>query len=196
MPGEYRKKCFEAFYCSRSWEVQTTSLAGHVKTHAVNRRYSNTSSDKSIRQNTRHYYLDSKEGRVQRVCKPMFLKTICIDCARVDGLLQKVNSCTIIDKRDRHSAAWVKLAETDTVYVKQHIKNFPTYKSHYRGKIQKKITYLLTFIYLSCIDFKKTFEKKSKASQLVRPHTETYSTRILIKVSYNKARTLAKLVIC
>ena len=108
MPGEYRKKCFEAFYCSRSWEVQTTYIAGHVKTHTVNRRYGNTSPDKLRRQNTRHYYLDSKAGKMHRVCKPMFLKAICIYSVHVHRALQKVNSGNIIDQRDRHSA-WKKL---------------------------------------------------------------------------------------
>ena len=137
VPVEYRKKCYEAFYGSGSWEVQTTYIAGHVKTHAVNRRYGNTSPSKSRRQNTRHYYLDSKEGRMQRVCKPMFLKTLCIDSARVHRALQKVNSGNIIDQRGRHSA-WNKLAETDTNFVKQHIKSFPTFKSHYSRKDTEK----------------------------------------------------------
>ena len=33
------KKCFDKFYSSGSWEIQTMYVAGHIKSQAVFRRY-------------------------------------------------------------------------------------------------------------------------------------------------------------
>lgn len=60
----------------------------------------------------------------------MFLKTFCIDSARVGRALQKAESGNLVDQMGRHTV-WNKLDEADTEYVKIHIASFPTYKSHY-----------------------------------------------------------------
>ena len=136
-PVESRKKCFDTFYSSGSWEIQTMYIAGHVKSQEVYRRYGKGSPSKSRRQNTRYYYLDNTDGRPRRVCKTMFLKTLSIDSARVHRALLKAESGNLIDQRGRHTA-WNKREESDTEYVKEHITSFPTYKSHYSRKDTEK----------------------------------------------------------
>ena len=112
------------------------------------------------------------EGK-KRVCKSMFLKTLCIDSARVHTALQKAESGNLVDQRGRHTA-WNKLDETDTEFVKTHIASFPTYKSHYSRKDTEKV-FLSPDLNLSLMY--KLYETKCKEEQrksLVRPHTEIY----------------------
>lgn len=161
VPVESRKKCFDKFYSCGSWEIQTMYIAGHVKSQAVFRRYGKGSPSKSRRQNTRYYYLDNADGRKKRVCKSMFLKTLCIDSARIHRALQKAESGNLIDQRGRHTA-WNKLDEADTEYVKTHIASFPTYKSYYSRKDTEK-DYLSPDLNLSLMY--KLYETKCKEEQ-------------------------------
>ena len=126
---ENREKFFDLFYSSGSWQTQTVYISGHVKRHHVHRRYGNGSPSKSRRQFTRYYYLDT-DDTMKRVCKSMFLNTLGIDSARVHRAILKAKSGDVKDKRGKH-VPWNKLDESSIEKVKEHIKSFPCYKSHY-----------------------------------------------------------------
>ena len=115
---ENRKKCFDLFYSSGSWQTQTVYISGHVKSHHVHRRYGNGSPSKSRRQFTRYYYLDT-DDTMKWVCKSTFLNTLGIDSARV----HRAKSGDVEDKRGKH-VPWNKLDESSIEKVKEHIK-FP-----------------------------------------------------------------------
>ena len=126
---ESRKKSFDMFYSNGSWETQTAFLVGHIKYTEVYRRYGKGSPSKSRRQNTRYYYLNDN-GMKKRVYKRMFMKTLCLDSARIHRALQKTASGSLSDQRGKQHS-WNKLTYDQRECVKTHIKSFPKYKSHY-----------------------------------------------------------------
>lgn len=132
VPTSDRKSCFDTYYSCGNWDLQTAYINGHVKSYDVKRRYGAGSPSKSRRQCSRYYYLDCNR-QSKRVCKNMFMQTLCVDTARIHRALVKAASGRITDNRGRHTA-WNKTPVDDMERVKEHIQSFPKYKSHYCRK--------------------------------------------------------------
>ena len=74
----------------------------------------------------------------EKVCRDMFVKTLCISTKRVNTALKKKTSGSIDDKRGKKMPP-NKLSSQKEEKVVQHIKRFPRYKSHYtRAESQRK----------------------------------------------------------
>ena len=129
-----RRIIFDGFWSTENFDVQNAYLCGCVKVLQVARRYSPKGA-KSRRQNTRVFYI--KKGAVSvRVCKKMFLKMHGISDGRLERALkaqQVAGGSLHCDQRGRHEPG-NKTKPVTVDNIKEHIKSFPKYKSHYSRK--------------------------------------------------------------
>ena len=72
------------------------------------------------------------DGRLVRVCKQFFLKTLDISDKLVRCMLSKKEHCSFksVDRRGKH----VPANKTESVRIKHHIQSFPTVDSHFKRK--------------------------------------------------------------
>ena len=131
VPLEQRKKLFDGFWVSGSFNVQNAYLCGCVKTSEVARRYTSRGSD-SRRSYSRLYYVQS--GAVStRVCKEAFLRIHGVLNGRVNRALQaqhQIGGSPPSDRRGKHEPK-NKTKKDNLGFAKAHIDSFPKYKSHY-----------------------------------------------------------------
>ena len=139
---ENRENIFSDFY-EHSSEQQDQLLASLIEeTTKLRERMRIDSHNASRRCFTRKYYL-LLEGQPTEVCLPMFCATFGISRkkARVISERKRLSGSSNIipkDKRGRHGQQ-PKIAEVDLDNIRDHIKMFPAYESHYsREKSAKK----------------------------------------------------------
>ena len=129
-----RKKLYDGFWASGSFDVQNAYLCGCVRSVEVARRYTSKQND-SRRQCTRVYYVEKGSLSV-KICKKAFLKIHGISNGRLDRALrakQLAGGSPHCDQRGKHEPANKTKKET-VDKIKAHINNFPPYKSHYSRK--------------------------------------------------------------
>lgn len=131
VPLEQRKKLFEGFWASGSFNVQNVYICGCIKTSEVARRYTSHVSD-SRRSYSRVYYVQN--GALStRICKVAFLRIHGVSNGRVNRALkaqQQTGGSPSSDRRGKHEPK-NKTKKADLDLVKEHINSFPKYKSHY-----------------------------------------------------------------
>ena len=137
--------------------------------------------DVSRRKFTRKYFLTSREST--EVCQMMYLHTFDVTLKKVRVIVQKKrgrksNICPA-DGRGKHSNHY-KIEDGNKNVIRTHIKNFPTYTSHYsRERTSKK--YLspdlsITLMYqLYCEYCKKNNIKHEKESQYRKIFNEEFN---------------------
>lgn len=118
---------FSLFYDSGSYEKQILIIGRSVKSVPVASR---RGKDDNFKRNfSRQYFIPSDSSDI-KVCKIMFLKTLQIDSAKIHRALQKISTGNSADQRGKHIPD-NKFSEERTNFVKNHIKSFPVYRSHY-----------------------------------------------------------------
>lgn len=136
-----RQRIFDHFWKLESFDIQNAYLCGAVKALAVKRRYSKRA--QSRRNTTRVYYVH--DGRVSvRVCKTAFLRIHGISNGRLCRVLKSAEVRGGTPKRDergRHPPG-NKTSDEKIEGVKEHIKSFPQYSSHYSRRDNPNRRYL------------------------------------------------------
>ena len=125
---EQRRTIFSRFWALGNFDIQNTYLCGCVKVLPVARHYTS----ESKRGNTRVYYVNNSERSV-RICKTAFLRIHGISCGRLSRVLAgqaEQGGLPKLDTRGRHEPP-NKTSSEDKAFIRQHIKSFPVYQSHY-----------------------------------------------------------------
>ena len=128
IPSEQREKTFSGFWGLGDFNVQNAYLCGCVKVSPVKKHNSPTSN----RGNTRVFYINNGERSV-RVCKVAFLRIHGVSNGRLYRVLAgqaQQGGLPKLDKRGRKQPP-NKTSEEDILCVREHIKSFPVYESHY-----------------------------------------------------------------
>ena len=128
LPTEQRKKTFSGFWELGNFDVQSAYLAGCVKVLPVKHHYSPTSN----RRNSRVFYINNGERSV-RVCKVAFLRIHGVSNGRLSRVLSgqaKQGGLPKLDGRG-HKEPPNKTSAEDIGNVREHIRSFPVYSSHY-----------------------------------------------------------------
>ena len=132
MAEDQRKKLFEGFWSNANFNTQNAYICGCIKVVEIKRRYTTRGSG-CRRSNSRVYYVTSGSGVSVRVCKTAFLRIHDLSAGRVDRALKafsEAGGSPHMDKRGRHTPG-NKTPEDDLHFVKEHIRSFPQYQSHY-----------------------------------------------------------------
>lgn len=107
-----------------TYNAQTGYIAALVQQHPIQRKKAPTSTRRTY---SRIYTLDNEP-----VCRDTFIHTLRISPSRVNTALFKANnSSTMRDKRGLHSGGNLKQPVGTINLIKDHIRSFPSYKSHY-----------------------------------------------------------------
>lgn len=123
-------------------------VASHVKSVAISRKRPRTGSRENAREHTRQYDFEV-DGKLIRVCKTFFLRTLSISQTFVTTAIDKKASGGIVeaDTRGRHQNH-AKIPEFVRQSIREHIMKFPVEESHYsRERSHRK--YLGTHLNLS-----------------------------------------------
>ena len=128
---EQRQRIFDNFWKLGWFDIQTGYLCGAVKALAVKRQYTNHTQS---RRNTTRVYVHH-DGRVSvHVCRMAFLRIHGISNNRLTRVLKKNatgrGETHKRDERGRHPPK-NKISDVKIEAVKEHIKSFPQYSSHY-----------------------------------------------------------------
>ncbi|XP_069362188.1 uncharacterized protein [Maniola hyperantus] len=96
----------------------------------------------SRRQWTRKYFFTNQSETRTEVCQTMFLNTLSLSLKKVRVIVEKKRNSEVgilsVDQRGRHQKQ-KRISEASKMEVKEHIKMFPAYESHYsRSHTQKK----------------------------------------------------------
>ena len=118
-----RQKLFDGFWASADFNTQNACICGCIKVIEIKRRYTSKGAD-SRRSNSRVYYVHNGSGVSARVCRKAFLRIHGISAGRVDRSLKAHCSSGGVPHID-------KTSQEDISRVKQHIRSFPQYQSHY-----------------------------------------------------------------
>lgn len=127
---EQRQKIFDAFYGTKSLQLQREFIARHVTTHDTKRK--RTSNAVSRRTRTFTYRL-TNANRLITVCKTMFLNTLGISEKTMRTSLNKLTEEGIV-LPDARGGRHVTLLEKDSATrsaVLDHIQLFPRMESHF-----------------------------------------------------------------
>ncbi|XP_072397435.1 uncharacterized protein [Diabrotica undecimpunctata] len=138
-----RQQIFENYWCNtKNWELKRQFVRSHITPKSVIRRRPKNHS-KRPREVSISYNFDIKlDGGVKKidVCKKFFLNTLNISETVVRNVLKNDNMGGFVaqDHRGRHEPI-NKTPEAVLDRVREHIKSFPCYESHYsRSKTAKK----------------------------------------------------------
>ena len=127
---ETRQKLFDHYYSPQmTYERKRDFICRHIEVKPTSKRNLRT-----YKLNSRTYMLPV-DGRLVRVCKQFFLKTLDISDKLVRCTLSKKEHCSFksVDRRGKHVPA-NKTESLRIAYVKHHIQSFPTVDSHYQRK--------------------------------------------------------------
>lgn len=120
---EKRRHLFDSFYKLANYDAQTGFLAARVQEHPIKRKRNKNSTKRSF---TRTYSID----RIT-VCKDFFINTLRVSSKRINTALNKYRNGDVKDERGVQQGGQNKLSDVVTASIINHIKKFPTYKSHY-----------------------------------------------------------------
>lgn len=122
---EERQIIFNSFYELGENTKQNVYLRGLIQTSAVKQRRARNSSrppkSKSVK-----YFLTTSTMSI-RVCKNFFMDTFQISDSRISKISNYSQPSACIDKRGHREPS----NKIDITNVKEHIRSFPCYKSHY-----------------------------------------------------------------
>ena len=134
--AEEQKSIFTEFWKLGTWDLQTQFISGSVHVSSVKRHRPGSENAKTT---TRAFYLADK-----KVCKTFFLQVLGISQGRLQRCIErktKNSGVGLTDRRGRHSP-FNKTADDKMQFVKDHIKSFPKYHSHYSRKQNPNKQYL------------------------------------------------------
>lgn len=142
VPEAQRKRLFNGFWESASFDIQNAYICGCVKVVHVTRRYT-TSGNSSRRSKSRLYFVNNGSVSV-KVCKTAFLRIHAISNGRLDRALKAsavLGGSPHSDQRGRHEPG-NKTSENKRDLVKRHIESVPKYQSHYSRSANPHRQYL------------------------------------------------------
>lgn len=130
LPEERQRELHTSFYGLQSFNLQTSYLFSLVK--VVNKLRKYTENQNSQRDKTRIYYIPDATGEEKKVCKSFFQAVFQVSSGRLDRLLKTkpIGAPSPCDKRGKHPPA-NKTNEAQKNKVRDFIKQFPSYESHY-----------------------------------------------------------------
>lgn len=132
---DQRQKIFDAFYGTKSLQLQREFIVRHVATKDIKRK--RTSKENSRRTRTLLYNLPiDNHGRVISVCKTIFLNTLGISEKTVRTALNKRTEEGLVSV-DRRGGRFANLKQKDVEIrnaVLAHIQKFPRMESHFCRK--------------------------------------------------------------
>lgn len=122
---EMRQQIHNEFWALGDWNTQTQYIVQSVMVAGIRRRVDGGGMRKN---ESRYPYLLQK-----RVCKNVFLTTLGVSNKRYNYALKVKRSETGIAQNDKRGQKIPpnKTPQDDTDFIKQHIRSFPTFKSHY-----------------------------------------------------------------
>ncbi|XP_046995562.1 uncharacterized protein LOC124607309 [Schistocerca americana] len=123
---EEKRKFFDTFYGSGSWDVQTSIIYGSVKNVPIKRKRSKTDKKKF----SRNYYIPSADGNDMKVCKKTYLKILQISGSTMHQAIAKAKTSSLCDQRRKH-VPHNKSADSAIIHILNHISSFPSTSSHY-----------------------------------------------------------------
>lgn len=130
--SERQKAIFDCFYKLENWTQKVLFLRTLFKTAPVKEKLNPII---NLKKRTKHnqYYLSHKDGTQQQVCLTFLLN--CIQITRF-RMLSAVDSAASNEsaKDTRGKFPTRKTKENDISFVKDFIKSFLTYESHYSNK--------------------------------------------------------------
>ncbi|GBM98364.1 hypothetical protein AVEN_273389-1 [Araneus ventricosus] len=118
-----RIDCFESFWNTGDYNIQTILLWNMVKQHKVERRH--RGNDKNRRSFSRVYTLNGVE-----VCRDFFCQTLRISTKRVNSAMKKQRVGESMDQR-MNNGSHNRISDSQKQDVIKHIKKFPNFVSHY-----------------------------------------------------------------
>lgn len=127
---EQRQKIFNAFYGTKSLQLQREFIVRHVQINAIKRK--RTDKEDSRRAKTFKYHLPKGEG-MSIVCKTMFLHTLGISEKTMRTALSKRTEEGVIQP-ERRGGRHEMLKENDAklrASALEHIQKFPRMESHF-----------------------------------------------------------------
>nr|XP_047139760.1 uncharacterized protein LOC124815282 [Hydra vulgaris] len=181
-----RQNIFKQYWELGSWELQSASLNSSIKVKEPRRKKKTGPRSKTL--SCQFFFLD------KRVCKKFFLCTLNVTNKQVTNVIdKKKNSTTGIAPRDKrgHKVPGNKICEEKIEFVKEHIRTFPKYTSHY----SRTITHAPNRKYLSSnLNIKKLYNlyKESCIEHAVEPVKESYYRNIFnieFNLSFHKPQT-------
>lgn len=130
-----QKAIFTAYYSLENWSKKRLFLRSIVKKRPANENFSPVTTKRRL---TYDYFLTNSRGIQERVCSQFFFKCVQV---KHDSLYRAMKTAisneTAIDKRGQIS--FKKTRERDVIFLKNFIKKFPSYYSHYgSSKSDKK----------------------------------------------------------
>lgn len=120
---------FRYFY-ALDWTSKDAFISGQITVESTKRKF--TKKEVSRRQKTRSYRLQDVHGNDHRVCKVFFKSVLDVCDGKITKALQRksASGTPVSDKRGRHTPH-NKTNLEDTNYLKEFIRKFPVYESHY-----------------------------------------------------------------
>ena len=117
-----RKKIFDKFWTSKSWQSQQNFISTSILVSAAKRHYV----QHSRRQNSRTFLLNKKRG-----CKRVFLTTLAITNQRLHYCISKKASQNMCSPDRRGKVTPNRTSEKKCLEVRAFLDSIPKYRSHY-----------------------------------------------------------------
>ena len=138
---ESRRLIFEHFY-NLSHEAQDQYICGCMEENDVKRRRITVDADHAPKRNiTRTFFFNLDSSKIV-VCRQFFLETLAIGASRIRTLSKKkaTSAANIAqrDQRGRHPNQRC-ITEESRAKIRQHIKKFPVFRSHYNREKNDKL---------------------------------------------------------
>lgn len=127
---------FENFYNYPDWTKKTLYLRSCVERNAVGRKISdlNPIHQQKERNYTYCYFLLDDSGQKQQVCNNFFYTCLQVNSKRIYRAIGTNQSNPTAKERRGTKPSINKSNERDIQYIKEFIRKFPKYKSHYGRK--------------------------------------------------------------
>lgn len=130
-----RKANFDTFWNLADFNKQNIFLSRAVQWYNVKKRNNKRTQRKLVYR----YHLSVPTGKIF-VCKNFFVNTFKISIGRIDRILNFKDNA--LDMRGRMPGSSRKTSDLQIKFIKEHIKSFPEYKSHYTRSHNPKRRYL------------------------------------------------------
>lgn len=182
IPLEQRQGMFDSYWKLESWELQTAFLNGAIELQPVKRSKETAVNRKGV---SCVFHLGG-----YRVCKQFFLKTLDESNKRVRNVIvKKKTGVPLRDQRGRKEPA-NKIPNPRIEIIREHIRNFPRYHSHYSREKAPNMRYLNPYLNLSKMyDLYTTFCQEVKN---IEPEKESFYRKIFqteFKLSFHRPQT-------
>lgn len=163
-PPEKREEIYKYFYGLKEWELQTMYIQSKIKVSDVKRK--RTDKDISRRNFSHHYFFTDSQGIDREVCKNVFKQchTLRISDQRIAHSLSKTFPADLRGKHEPHNKTRTSTIE----HIRDFIKKFPAYQSHYSRKKNPHRLYLSPSLNLK-IMYRLYLQSCNEQSPVIKP---------------------------